>query len=247
MSGGFAAVPNWLVRDPSASAHEKLIYLVLSSHIGDQGAWFMSHAQIAEMAGISVASVKRALTSLRERGVISWVTRKDPKSGAQLGNSYRLMTDRLGQGERPPSSQGATPPLSVSDQNKNPEKEPRETPPTPSADDEAFEALWMAWPKKVKREEALRAWKRLPLKAKNEALPLLVAHANAYRQHTAPRFIPGLAPFLNGKRWHEDLAVSEERGAYRPEPKAPSQRVIPQGHIPVRDEYGQIIGSRPAS
>lgn len=247
MSAGFAAVPNWIVREPSISLHEKIVYLVLSSHIGDQGTWFMSHAQIAEEAGISTASVKRALLSLRERRVVTWFGRVDPITGAQLGNSYRIMTDRLGQGELPPSSEGATPPLSVSDQKKNPEEEPEEVPPTPT-DDNGFAELWKAWPNNSARKPALTKWMRFTSKQRLEILPKLVAHANAYRANTPPQFIPMLSTFLNQERWDEPLAASRERGAYNPEPhQATAQPRIPLGHVPVRDpETNQITGSRPA-
>lgn len=246
MSAGFAAVPNWIVREPEISAHEKLVYLVLSSHIGDQGTWFMSHAQIAEEAGISAASVKRALFALRDRGVVSWVGRADPLTGAQLGNSYRITVHPLGQGDLPPSSQGATPPLSVSDQKKNPEEETKDSPPTPS-DDNGFAAIWQAWPNKSGRKPALAKWMRLSVRQRAEILPKLVAHANAFRLHRAPQYIPMLSTFLNQERWDDPIAVSQERGSYQPEPEGRRPAAIPLGHVPVRDpETGQITGSRPA-
>lgn len=234
MSAGFAAVPNWLVEDPDVSAHEKLVYLVLSSKIGDQGAWFISHAKIAAAAGISAASVKRALDRLKDRGVVTWENRIDPTSGAQLGNSYRLMTDRLGQGERPPSSQGATPQLSVSDQNKNPEKEPKNTPPTPS-DDEQFDTLvWQHWPNKNGKAAAKKKWRAAvaayrkspeyaaSLAGQGESLADVVRKFGAaYRATTPPKFIPMLATWLNGERWSDPLPT--DRGKDHPDarPQAP--------------------------
>ena len=242
---GFAAVPNWLVMDADVSAHEKLVYLVLSSMIGAQGCWFTEHKAIARAAGISESSVQRALKALRDRNVVTWRPRFHPDNPKiRLGNEYRIMVDTLGLSDWGVVSEGHQGGVSVTEKKKNPEEE--HTPPTPSAEDADFEALWKAWPKKVKREDALRAWRKLSTSVKNEAIPHLVAHANAYRQHTPPQFIPGLAPFLNGKRWHEDLAVSRDRGAYKPEPKPAQGMVIPQGHVPVRNELGQIIGSRPA-
>lgn len=240
---GFAAVPNWLVRDPGVSLHEKIVYLVLSSHIGDQGTWFMSHARIGQEAGISVASVKRALGALHERGVVSWSGRIDPSTGAQLGNSYRIMTDRLGQGELPPSSQGATPSLSVSDQNKNPEEEPIHTP-----EPDGFEAVWKAWPNKNGKKPAERKWASFSTAKRAEILGPLTTHANAHRQHTPPQYIPMLSTFLNQERWTDPLAVSRERGAYKAEPHAERKPfTIPAGHVLVRDEMtGAITGTRPA-
>lgn len=206
---GFAAVPNWLVRDPSVSLHEKIVYLVLSSHIGDQGTWFMSHARIAQEAGVSVASVKRALGSLQERGVVSWSGRIDPATGAQLGNSYRIMTDRLGQAELPPSSQRATPPLSVSDQKKNPEEEPRTT----SSDlrvQQAFDELWAMWPS-ARRDTKKTTWSALQSAMKSvggvvnldEILVPARSHAAAWARWPVSeiKYVPLLPTWLNKGRW----------------------------------------------
>lgn len=225
MTTGFAAVPNWLVEEPTVSSHEKLVYLVLSSKIGDQGAWFIGHSKIAEQAGISVASVKRALLALKERGVVSWTERYDPASRARLGNSYRLMVDRLGQGDPPPSSQGATPQLSVSEQNKNPEKEPI-NPIVPSADEpeddepaepsplqRLIEEVWTLYPPKRRSTSKMvsqkittlittaKAAERGPLA--EEVVTALRAHVAAWATWPASdqQFIPLLTTWLNQERW----------------------------------------------
>lgn len=216
MSAGFAAVPNWLVEEPTVSSHEKLVYLVLSSKIGDQGAWFISHSQIAEMAGISVSSVQRALSDLRERGVVTWSPRHND-AGQRIGNQYRLMTDRLGQGDRPPRSEGPTPSVSVTEQNKNPEKEPITTPPTPS--DPLFDAIWNVWPKKVAESTARNEWRKVPASEREERSRQLVAHGKAHRMHTPKEFWPRLSAYIRDTRWNEPL----------PEPR-PQQR----GGKPVR-------------
>lgn len=238
MSNGFAAVPNWLVEEPSVSAHEKLVYLVLSSKIGDQGAWFISHTKIGEMAGISTRSVQRALEALRDRGAVTWEPRFDEATNAQLGNSYRLMTDRLGQSDRPPRPQGPTPPVSVADQNNNPEKEPRNTPPTPS-DDEQFDTLvWQHWPNKNGKAAARKKWRTAvaayrkspeyvaSLAGQGESLADVVRKFGAaYRATTPPKFIPMLATWLNGERWSDPLPT--DRGKY--EPDARMQKPINEG------------------
>lgn len=167
--------------DTTVSAHEKLVYLVLSSMVGSQGSWFTEHKTIAAAAGISESSVQRALKSLRERGVVTWWPRFHPENPkVRLGNAYRIMVDTLGQrdttlGQRDTTlvSERHHPGVSVTEKKKNPEEEPY-TPPTPSADDDAFEALWTAWPKKAGKQPALRAWRRISSRKKNEIIPKLV-------------------------------------------------------------------------
>lgn len=70
---------------------------------------------------------------------------------------------------------------------------------TSTSDDKAFDALWEAWPKKVAEDTARREWKKLNAAEKQEAIPLLVAHANAHRDVTPPHFWPRLSVMIRDK------------------------------------------------
>lgn len=241
---GFAAIPNWLVRTRDVSIHDKMVYLVLSSHVTRDDEWFMSHSRIALEAGMSVSSVQRSLDRLKEFGLVTWRGRINPETGARLGNSYRVFSTP-GHHERPPRSEGPTPSVSVTEQKKNPEEEPRDTP-TPSANDEGFEALWTAWPNKSGKKAAAAAWRRIPLAEKNRIVVAIVAHAKAHRANTPPQYIPHFSTFLNGERWTDPLPVGRERGGRQAEPQRPGQFVVPHGHRIVRDPItDQIIGTEP--
>lgn len=225
--------------------NEKVVLLALADcENGHTMVCIPGQERIAEMSSQSVRTVRRMLEKLEERGLIERA-RRDRSTG-RTSDSYTLNRGvNLAGGVEPTGQPGSPHRTTVSGM------EPEEgtgsnTPPTPSADDDAFEALWTAWPKKAGKQAALRCWRRLTNAKKNEVTPLLVAHANAYRQHTPPQFIPMLSTILNQERWDDPLAVSRERGAYKPEPKPAQGMVIPQGHVPVRNELGQIIGSRPA-
>lgn len=93
---------------------------------------------------------------------------------------------------------------------------------------------------------AERAWRKLTLAEKNAIISKLVAHANAHRQHTPPKFIPMLSTWLNQERWDDPLPVSQDRGGRTAEPVTHRQ-TIPAGHVPVWSDEGYIVGSRPAS
>jgi hypothetical protein len=68
---GWAAVPNWLVRDPSISRNVKLVYLVLSSRVDRDGVCYPSQGLISTETGLSVATVKRAIAEMRRRGLLT--------------------------------------------------------------------------------------------------------------------------------------------------------------------------------
>ena len=126
MSEGFAAVPNWIVRDELIHPHAKLTYLVLSSHTGRSGTWEMGHAQIATEAGVSVSAVQRALKELRDLGVIDWTTQREG-----MGNRYWISS--FDQSEGPNASVTVTEPIGHPDRThrsegptkKNPKKNPK--------------------------------------------------------------------------------------------------------------------------
>lgn len=66
---GFAAVPNWMIRDRSVPRSAILVYASLSSRAG-MGAIFPSQATIAEESGLSERTVRTMLKSLEEIGVV---------------------------------------------------------------------------------------------------------------------------------------------------------------------------------
>jgi DNA-binding MarR family transcriptional regulator len=81
---------------------------------------YPSQKRLAELAGISISTAKRTLESLREKRIISWITREDERG--QTTNIYTLHIDELwaptpspvratplGHTELPPRSVRATP------------------------------------------------------------------------------------------------------------------------------------------
>ncbi len=244
---GFAAVPNWIVRSQEFSLHQKIVYMVLASHVGRAGSWAMTHGQIAEEAGVGTTTVKKALGELRERGLIDWV--EADADNNWVGNTYFLETvDPLVAQRRTPRRQATTPPSRGDYKREEPQEEPTETPPTPSSIDEKaeeFEALWMAWPNQKGKAPARRKWMTLTLKKREKIIPLLLAHANAHRQHTPPQYIPMLSTWLNQERWDDPLPVSRDRGGRNPEPPRAPGIVVPLGHHVVRDEMTGAISVVP--
>jgi hypothetical protein len=80
-----------------------------------------------------------------------------------------------------------------------------------SADDPDFTAFWSAYPRKVAKPAALKAWRsaknRPPLA---DLLAALDRHKGSEQWQTA-RFIPHPATWLNGQRWDDQLPTADER------------------------------------
>jgi biotin operon repressor len=86
---GFAMIPRSVLADPTLSTDAKMVYLVLSSHVGDKATVWPSHETIAVQASMSRAQVKRKLRELRERGLVDWRARA--RDGISLSNEYWLI------------------------------------------------------------------------------------------------------------------------------------------------------------
>lgn len=88
---GFAAIPNWLVRDESVSGNAKLVYMCLMARTSRTATAWPSHARIARESGMSVSTVKVALAELKKLGVVSWRP-QITESGGRSSNMYSILT-----------------------------------------------------------------------------------------------------------------------------------------------------------
>lgn len=123
---GFGIVPRYLRK--KLSGYEIAVYVALSWRVDDYGECYLRHQRLADEAGLSLATCKRALESLRDKGIVSW-RQKVGEHGGVLCNVYRL---EVFQGRRG-GSHSTTPQLSLSEgvalterQNENPLTRPQE-------------------------------------------------------------------------------------------------------------------------
>lgn len=75
--------------DRHAFVHER-VYELIARDTKDQGECRFAKRELAEALGCNVRSVDRAITQMRRKGIIESVLQFD-ESGAQLGNTYRLI------------------------------------------------------------------------------------------------------------------------------------------------------------
>lgn len=87
---GYAAIPNWMMRDRNVSRRAVLVYASLSSRAG-LGAIYPSQSTIAEEAGVSERTVRSALAELEELGVVERISRRGKEGRATaLTTAYVL-------------------------------------------------------------------------------------------------------------------------------------------------------------
>ncbi len=84
---GFAAIPNWMIRDESISLYAITVYAALASHSGPGGI-HPGQETLASEARCSDRQVRRALAELEALGVVERVRRKS--SQGRASNGYLL-------------------------------------------------------------------------------------------------------------------------------------------------------------
>ena len=91
---------------------------------------------------------------------------------------------------------------SESNPNPNPESNVRAR-----EDDEIFDAFWSAYPKKVGKGDARRAFGKVPKSVWPKLVPAVEAQKNSRQwQEEGGRFIPNPATWLNQGRWDDEAA-----------------------------------------
>lgn len=89
--------------------------------------------------------------------------------------------------------------------------------PTPVAPDEdGFAAFWSAWPKKVARAAAVRAWKKLNpgLDLQHTILTDVATRSQSDQwQKESGQFIPHPSTYLAGRRWEDELPPVKDEQA----------------------------------
>jgi hypothetical protein len=106
---GWATIPRAMLHDPDVPRDAKLVYLIISSHIGATQVAWPSHKAMAEALGMSRSQLKRQLLWLRENGYIMWTERRIPGREVQMTNEYRLTFNtpaESGGSHRTPSMDG---------------------------------------------------------------------------------------------------------------------------------------------
>lgn len=218
---GFAAVPNWMIRDRTVPRNAILVYASLSSRAG-MGAIFPSQATIAEESGLSERTVRRMMGHLEEIGVVQRRARRGAEGRANSKtDAYTLHPNGAvegpvklaGRSERPDTKGRAT----GQEQHSTPlievdrEEVDRDTREVSLIASVSFEDFWSVWPRKVAKPDALRAWGKAVKTVPGE---VILAGAVAYRDNPGrpdKEFIPYPATWLNRAGWDDDLPEARGR------------------------------------
>ena len=173
------------------------------------------------------------------------------RRAAAASSSDDTQDDQTPTAGQPPDATPTTGGKSRVDQSR--EKKGRVTPPTPSDEGDGagkkspvevrFDEFWNAYPKKVGKQYALKAWRKIePTAELHEAIMQAVnaqKHSEQWRRDNG-RFIPNPATWLNGGYWENGEEVSTGEGYQRdPQRDADAGRDWGKGFKPADDDGDQ--------
>lgn len=203
---------------------QKITLLMLANRVNsDTGRCFPSIQNLAQDCGMSETSVKEAIRSLKEAGIL--VAHERRIEGVSLSNEYELDMSKFPPPRRNtphPPAQYAPPPRRNTPPNleEEPIREPsdvsqmgffeKDEEPTRLKDD-GFNAFWAAYPKcprKTGKPQAHQAWTRI-MAGKAKDIPktdgetIVAAVERFAASNPDPQFIPLPTTWLNGARWDQ--------------------------------------------
>jgi len=179
------------------------------------------HRTVANLCGLSDPTVRRAIRALRSVGLLATEARYD-EDGRQRSNVYVLRSPEStggvtsDQGEGVTSDQGRGSPVTTLEQDsleQDPDEQDRNPPIVPPPGgrvakvDDGFDAFWAAYPNKVGKKAAQKAWKkhRPPLDA---CLRALEWQSKTVKWITG--FIPNPATWINRGSWEDEPSLATE-------------------------------------
>lgn len=192
----------WALHQPDLTPSQKIVLLMLSDrHNPDMGC-FPSTKKLAADCNMSTSSVFTHLSALELRGLIKRKGRAR-ENGQQTSNEYDLnMAIQNLDGVHPKSGH---PPIQNLDTNNhvsiNHVIEPN-----------MFNDAWLAYPRKVGKSNAQKAWaKAIKNIDERELCKLLSKYIDSLvgKDH---KFIPHLSTWLNGERWNDDIEATQANG-----------------------------------
>ena len=184
-----------------------VLYWLADHHNGETGMCFPSLKTLAKECEMDVATVKRHLVNLEQSGLIER-NRRQRENGSQTSTQYSLhLAEPLAQNAPPPSAKCATPlaqkhtPLNLGNNNLGNE---------PSKINDHFEDFWAAYPRKVAKGNARKAFAAAMKKATIEEISAGLNKQLAALSKKERQYIPHASTWLNGERWNDEPTDNDE-------------------------------------
>ena len=185
-----------------------VLYWIADHHNGETGACFPSHKRLAEVCEMTDRSIRNQIDILKQMGLIEVIDRKRP-NGSQTSNAYCLMlkddTDRKNI-PTPQENISATPVQNFPTHNLVNNNLGKEL----LNNNDHFEDFWAAYPRKVAKGNARKAFAAAMKKATIEEISAGLNKQLAALSKKERQYIPHASTWLNGERWNDEPTDNDE-------------------------------------
>ena len=197
--------------DKRLSDFARLLYSDITALCNKQGYCSATNDYFAQIFDKSRRTISATIASLAETGYIAIEIIRD--------GSNAVVTRKIWvQANAQKAAEQVSDPIEENFQDiKENNTSNNNNPHTPKGEDELFDQFWQAYPKRVAKKPARRAWDKLHVD--NDLLAKILA-ALAWQKRTddwqrdGGRYIPNPATWLNGGRWEDEHnPVTEDKQA----------------------------------
>lgn len=240
-------IMNAVWRESRADGRARLVLLAIADHQGELGAW-PSIQTLSRMVNASERSVQRDIQHLQQIGELTVETQSAPVGGQYRANLYWVnlpgVTNRASGVTK--NASGVTDLASgvtaggVLTLNRNLKRNIN------AQHEKLFEEFWNAYPKKVDKAKAFRAFKSALGRASFEdILAGVIAYRNDPKRN--PDYTKYPATWLNGDAW-ENAAAQPETSVWREKAIQQSnefleeQKRLAEAAVPVPPEIRKKLG-----
>ena len=198
---------NQAIKTEGLSPTRKLILVVLANYADEHGACYPSYKHIAKIVGLKDSKgVQRVVKEFEQSGLLR-IEHRRTEDGSQTSNRYHLTLAPPPLGITAPLPPVLIPPNTKEDTKDN-------------TYSQEFKTFWKAYPRKVDKFEANKAFIKLVSKIsgdkeKQECFIIeLIKNTRNFawvckQKSTEPQFIPHAATYLN-KRRYEDYVKTKD-------------------------------------
>ena len=224
-TGPLVVCPLHLILNKDVSAAALRLWLYLHA-ISAQDHAPLSRADLADSLDVNVDTIDRWLILLKEAGALTIRHHRTERDGWKR-NEYELcLTTRTDAGEEavsiplpaPPDPPSNGPPLVARNRARqsgvlyrdiySTEKKDKQ----PTQAHPRFAAWWKRYPRKVRKQAALKIWLKLKVETDDDLWTAIMHGTTRYcgywkAEMTDPRYILHPTTFLNGARWEDEVPL----------------------------------------
>lgn len=183
----------------------KIVLYWLADHFnGETGLCFPSLKKLADECEMDKSTIVRHLKALEEAGLIQRQVRTRV-NGSQTSTSYLLHLTPVAKRDSP-CSKTQQPPVAKCDPHNLVINN------LVNLTSYTFDDAWAAYPRKVGKGAARKAWEKAKAKVAPDVLSANLAEYVDSLAGADTRYIPHLSTWLNGERWDDEIENCQQSG-----------------------------------